>query len=198
MKIRRLRFAVALVGLALWGCAPASPAPDASAGQSSRPLAASALAPPRTPLTVDWQAARAATVTIPESLSPKIAAQLDGIGMPVLVPDDATLHEGAILTHGPTWYALSMHAEGLNVLVQGQNAALERPALAAELAKDPVVADGRIVSVSDAITTVSFRRYGVHYTLDVECARAGADPRCASPDHALELVDRLIVVGGAP
>jgi hypothetical protein len=46
-----------------------------------------------------------------------------------------------------------------------------------------------------AIWTASWVEDGVAYALDVECAAAGDDPRCASEAYLLTLVDDLAEVG---
>ena len=46
--------------------------------------------------------------------------------------------------------------------------------------------------------TVSWRAFNASYSLDIECAKPLADPRCTEDEFALQTVERLGVIGGQP
>jgi hypothetical protein len=131
----------------------------------------------------------APAVSLP--LSEAARSQLAAVKMPALLPRRPDLLGGVVVTSGPGWYAASMRADGVHVSIHGFARAHARP----ELLKELRVAGSPRVEVVDGIVSVSFERYGVGYTLDVECARVA---RCADASLALSIFRDLVVAGGAP
>jgi hypothetical protein len=135
-------------------------------------------------------------VPTPEmELDETLRARLQTVRVPVLLPRNPDRREDVFVTQGPTWASVSMKGDGLHLSVLARTRAEVRPRLAAEVP----ACDGECVRTarSHTITSVSFQRYGVSYLLNVECDRAGADPRCTSEAFALEVYEDLGLAGGA-
>jgi len=144
---------------------------------------------------IDWSAAREAAA--PEATPAQLAALVDAVPMPVLLPSDPDLLASAKITKGEGWYGASMKADGVHVALHGRSSAIRRPALRAELGSEGL-GQGPRVSRAHMITSVSFERFGVSYILDVECARPSQDARCSDGAFALSLQKSLAVAGGRP
>lgn len=172
----------------------AAPTPDEDALFEEQAKRAESL-PARLALTPDHAAV--ARDRAPARLTPKAQADVDALPLPVLLLDDPDFLAGFQLVSGPDWYTASAHHDGLHIAVRGVSFAFDRPEIAEELGKDfdPTALHA---SESDHIHTVAFMRYNLPYTLTLECAQPGNDPRCASPDHALSLARRLVLMGGQP
>jgi hypothetical protein len=124
-----------------------------------------------------------------------LLAKLDATPVPALVPDDPTLLEVAKATSGPHWYAVSMTTLERNVFITGTRLETVVPSIDAPPAKEGT-AFGR-VSRDRGIARLTFHRFGVAYTLEVECAAPRTDPKCTSDEYILSLAQALAVAGGA-
>ncbi len=210
MLIRSSALAPLLVGaLLVAGCTateppPAPPTPTQTATlQAADPDAifeeqakrAESL-PARRLVQIDWETAAAERNPSP-ALLPKDQARLDALRVPALLwSDDAFLASLQLVT-GDGWYAASGDSQGLHVAIHAETQEIQRPDLVEELGKE---ADPTALRISEShrIYTVAFTRYGVHYTLDVECAQPGGDARCDNPEHALKIAGQLALMGGRP
>lgn len=168
--------------LAVMGVAPAG----AAEGPADE-VARKALEAPARIVELRVEAAPAVTLPLPDEARARIAA----VKMPALLPRRPDLLAGVVVTSGPGWYAASMRGDGIHVSIHGFARAHARP----ELLKELRTAGSPRVEIVDGIVSVSFERYGVGYTLDVECAQVA---RCADAALALDLFGDLVVAGGAP
>jgi hypothetical protein len=150
------------------------------------------------PIAIDAAAAAADVSEVREITLPgAVQRDLAEADLPVLVPDVAGLDERVTLTRGPGWYAIAMHGDGLHVTVHGLAVAKDHPDLRPEQAAAGF-GDGTVrVARMHMIWSASFERYGVGYTVDLECARPGADARCAD-DRAVRALVGALVTAGAP
>ncbi len=162
-------------------------------------IKSSAQKPAQSDVKIDWDAMRADKTrdqahapSIPQALRDKIAA----VPMPVFLPRDQAMAQSAFLTKGTGWHALDMEADGLHLSLHGWSRAVHRPDLNHEIG-DQALPNYRSAH-SHKIWSISFTRYGASYTLDVECAKPGTDPRCATDKFALKVAHDLVLVGGAP
>lgn len=112
---------------------------------------------------------------------------------PMLVPRDLATWESVTHVGAADWRTLTFHGGGVMVVLTGRTTVVERPAINAEL--DGLSMYG-LHQVVDGIRTVTFERYGLPWSLDVECAQAG-DARCVEPAYADALVASLVRVGEA-
>jgi hypothetical protein len=177
------------------GSQTAQTSPQALEVEQERWLKSTAQSPRQVDQRVDWEAAQAAHQRL--DLAPALAGELDKVPAPVLLPAQARWRQEAQLTQGPGWHALALRGDGLHLSLHASTRAVQRPDILAELGKDGL-GDGPHVSQSHQIWSVSFRRFGVSYLLDVECLQPDKDPRCADDAQALTIYRDLVVAGGAP
>jgi hypothetical protein len=148
---------------------------------------------------IDWTDAASHPRADASSLSEEARAAVDAATLPVLLPRDASLLTGAVVTRGPTWYAASLHPAGHHITINGRKLAVHQPALANDVPEDERRQPGETtLSRTHGIVSVAFDAFGASYTLDVECEAPTSDERCTQDDYALSLVRDLGVAGGAP
>jgi len=148
---------------------------------------------------IDWSdvASHARADTAP--LSEEARAAVEAATLPVLLPRDAALLAGAVITGGPTWYAASLHPSGHHITINGRRVAVHQPALAADIPEDRRRQPGETsLSRAHGIVTVAFDAFGVSYSLEVECEAPTTDERCTGDEYGPSLVRGLGVAGGAP
>ncbi|MBU4433738.1 MAG: hypothetical protein KKC14_04895 [Alphaproteobacteria bacterium] len=161
--------------------------------------------PPRTTATprgkVDWQGAvgglrRSGGAS--EALATNLnKAQVDATRVPILLPNDPSLTAGARIYSFGDYYTITADAPGAGVSLSGTTAIINLPA-AKPLRIDPVGPEGLTVQRTVDGQLASFVRYGVLYTVEIRCDRAG-DARCADDNYVLGLVGKTttVVLGAA-
>jgi hypothetical protein len=116
--------------------------------------------------------------------------------VPVLAPAAADALETPTVVVGPEYYAISGHAHGATITIQGTRAQHEVQGIA------PIEGDHAIrrakgfVTVNEGIRVASWSENGASYSVDVECGDPMNDARCTSESFVLGLAERLAFVGG--
>jgi hypothetical protein len=85
--------------------------------------------------------------------------------------------------------------------VAGIRTVHEYPQIELDEAGDELLKLPYRISRTHQIVTLSFSRFGVGYTIDVECARPMEDTRCTEDGYVKKLYESLAVLesqGGAP
>jgi hypothetical protein len=148
---------------------------------------------------IDWSDAATHPRADVSTLSAEARAAIAGVTLPVLLPRDAALLAGAVITRGPTWYAASLHPSGHHVSIHGTKLEVHHPALVDSIPEERRPRPGQTtLSRTHGIVSVAFQAFGASYTLDVECDAPESDVRCTEDAYALALVEGLGVAGGAP
>ena len=86
--------------------------------------------------------------------------------------------------------------------IHGSHRAFVRPELVAEQRAAGMLDLGGTtstprVSMMHDIYSLSFERFGVSYSVDLQCA-SHTDPRCADAGYLMTVFDSLVVAGGRP
>ena len=116
--------------------------------------------------------------------------------VPVLAPSaDLHLEAPTVVVEGE-YYAISAHAPGVSIHVQGTRVAHRYEHIAPNPGNRPIRGGRGFVTVNEGIRSVSFVENGAAYTVDVECA-SFQDARCADDRFVVEVADGLAYVGGA-
>ena len=115
---------------------------------------------------------------------------------PVLIVDRPELTEGAHIIGGPDWWTVGMpHEDGsFRVHIEANLLEREYPDLRAELEEAGYDPAGPNLSASHNVWTVHFQRFGVSYSMDVECSRPVVDERCNDETFLMELYEDLAVL----
>lgn len=188
-------------------CSQSGPEASPHEGRPSKPAAASpraaALARGRTvsDRNVAWPSPATVDVEAASALSP---VDRDAVGrstIPVLLPRGRELLGGARVVVKPAFYAASIEGagvlDGVHLSISATKTTHRHAALRAE--KKASVRDGKPAWVleNEGIWSVTWEENGLSYVADLECARPGEDPRCASSEAVLAVVDGLVFVGGS-
>ncbi len=144
------------------------------------------------------EAVEAPTAEVPRIPSLVLGAhsreQVDRSAVPVLLPNRTGLLESVRVITSAHWYSASMREQGLNVVITGNRKAVVWPHLEREhpngLAAYQTAAHG--------IRTVSFKRFGVAYSLHIECDAVENDERCREPAFLWTLHRTLAVAEVSP
>ena len=157
--------------------------------------------PPRPRGRVDWQGAIGGlrqSGGASDSLSTNLdKAEVDATKVPILLPNDAKLTAGARIYSFGDYYTITADAPGAGISLSGTTAILPVPG-GKPLKIEPVGPEGLTVQRTVDGQLASFTRYGVLYTVEVRCEKAG-DPRCADENYVLGLVGKTttVVLGAA-
>jgi hypothetical protein len=157
--------------------------------------------PPRPRGRVDWQGAVGGlrqSGGSSDSLSTNLdRAEVDATKVPILLPTDAKIMAGARIYSFGDYYTITADAPGAGISLSGTTAIIPLPA-SKPLKIDPVGPEGLTVQRTVDGQLASFTRYGVLYTVEVRCEKAG-DLRCADDNYVLGLVGKTttVVLGAA-
>lgn len=152
-------------------------------------------APITVQLPIDWVAALAERQTV--ALPPAARAKVAAARQPVLLPSIAGLTAQTFVVLGDGWHTAALDADGVHLEIQGSARATIRADLAAEQAAAGMGTGAPRIARIHHVYTLSFERFGVAYSLDLECA-SHTDPRCADAGWLMTVYDSLVVAGGRP
>lgn len=142
-------------------------------------------------------------ITWPASVDTSAVAQLGDENaklvarspVPVLVPSSRV--DEPVLMVDAEYYAFSAKLErGAHLAIQGNRKAYRYGDI------KPVKGDRKLrggdgfIGMNEGIRTASFNENGAAYSVDVECSDH-ADERCAKEDFIVDVVNRLVYVGGS-
>ncbi len=153
-------------------------------------------------LRVSWPDRSTVDAAVVASLSEDARVRVARSTVPVMLPADLDLTRAARVVDKPQFTTAAFSdretGKGVSVFVSATKVAHRyghiRPAERASQVRGGKPA---WVLENESIWSVSWDEHGVSYVLEVECARPSEDPRCASPDFALSLVESLRFVGGS-
>lgn len=143
---------------------------------------------------VDWVAAGQEPKLDLSRLPEAERSKLTDVDLPALIPDVDFL-SSAFIVAGPHWYSARMKAADHSIYIQGNRAAFQHDFGLTDEQKKSV--ENFTVYRTHAIPTLAFNRFGVAYTIDVECMRPLEDRRCTDDDYVLSIAEGLQLAGGA-
>ena len=156
-------------------------------------------------LQIDWTAAHRAA-----QVQPRISGitlkfvnlnrkTIDELRLPLLIPSDSDLASVLRLFAHRDTYTVSAKLPKLAFTLTGSRHAFRLPPAAVRGLppgglKSRLPTDGILVEVTDSGIDVSHTRFGVNYSISLECADGPRDRRCADATYARGLISRLTVV----
>lgn len=158
-------------------------------------MACACATPPRDDLNETVRAARLALSADGTRNESDLRELLQRAPVPVLAPGDRTLQRPT-LSVGREFAALTGRDGDATLHVQGTRAMQRHPSIQPLKGTHPIRGSMGFVSVNEAIRTASWIENEVAYAVDLECATAD-DRRCQDDRYLLDLVEHLVVVGGA-
>jgi len=156
------------------------------------------------PAQIDWTSARRAEqqpvrTEVSKRFIEANRKAIDQVQLPVLLPSDPDLHEGLRFFPNRELYVLSSKSTNLAFTLSGSARAFHLPeGMAKTLSpqgglKSRIPADGILIEQTESGIDASFTRYGVPYSISVECAGGAKDPRCADGAYIRGLIARMAV-----
>jgi hypothetical protein len=121
--------------------------------------------------------------------------------VPVLLPKRDGLLARAVVMPSAHYTAVSIPAEdpdhGVTVSLQANRIAHRYAEVPPALGRDVVRGHDAWITQNEGIWSASWTEHGVSYVLELECARPGDDPRCASDATLRALAEELVFIGGS-
>ncbi len=132
----------------------------------------------------------------PGLLSESQQATVDGIDVPVLLPNRVQLLKSMILVPEKYWYAASIDQGEHSIFIEGSAKEAEPPGLGSD--NLPLYGDyQRSAEQREGIMELDFTAFGIAYTVHVECSDWQHDPRCTEKTYILGIADDLVMAGGS-
>jgi len=200
-KVKLALMVVASLGLTTTACDPSNGEVDGAVGSRNasavgelratpKPRRGKLIRPEVVARTVQWEELAAVQTASIDRLDHR---QLDTSPVPVLVPPQ--FDEGATLTTGESWYALSARHDGVEISLQGSAQGRLIPGIRAHQPTHTIRDNPGFVTRNEGIWSVSWTENGAAYSLEVGCADPFA-PECDDEVFALGWVDQLVLGGG--
>lgn len=151
---------------------------------------------------VVWPDRSAIDGAVASRLSPAATEAIARAPVPVFVPRGGGLAERALLVVRDNFYAASItgaeDSEGVTISVSASRV-VHRYRGTPIVKGTSRVRDDRpaFVTQNERIWSVTFEEHGVHYVVEVECARPSEDVRCSDGVFATKVADELVFVGGS-
>ncbi len=168
------------LGATLTGCEASEPTPPPTTRQT---VALEVAWPEETDLDRDGFAA----------LSSRSQAAVLRSEIPVLVPTDAI--ESAIVMARPAWTAVSARRDGLTISLHATRVEHAYAGIAPAKGPHTVRDQPAFITQNEGIWSVSWKEYGAHYALEVECDDP-SEARCVDDGQVRALAKTLRYVGG--
>lgn len=127
-----------------------------------------------------------------EALSPDAQRAIESSRLPILLPENPALLASVLVTTGPHFVAWAAQGDGVHVSLHGTDHRW-RVGTEAPPAPEPDQVRGMraVVSQNEGIQTATWDEGGVAWALDLECAQAYRDARCAEPSYVRALAETL-------
>ena len=191
-------FAAGVAGIAL------------AASAQQRPIFTAARSPAAPgqsqPLAVDWkgasQQARGALNQRGQRANIKVIAanraKIDTVAIPVLLPGDPDLAANLRFFPNGAFYTASSSSNGMSFVITGSGRGFPLGArtvrgLPGGDLKSRIPADGILIAQTEAGLDASFSRFGVSYSISLECA-SRTDTRCTDEGYVRGVIARMTVV----
>ncbi|MFT6398071.1 MAG: hypothetical protein ACJAYU_002826 [Bradymonadia bacterium] len=145
---------------------------------------------------VDWQAASLHAGVPLSTIGSEFQSAVAESAVPVLIPSNATFVASTSVYTGEDWVSTHHRGQGVSIEVFGTRRAFSHPEV--EVHELERIAEGRpLITRSEGVPFISFKRFGVSYQVSIECESGPADSKCTEFDYLRQVYDSLVVVGGA-
>lgn len=190
--------AAALFAAACGGASTPDPEPEGRALESdaTEPQRGDIIGGERIARTVQWPRVENVDLPVRDALGSDNLAAVDVAPVPALAPANSEWLDGATVTTGEHFYALSAQLRGQTLYIQGSDQARVYPSIRGATPTEPLRSTLGFVSQNEGIWTADFIENGVAYTVELECSDAEM-VACQSDVSIRDLADSLVLVGGA-
>jgi hypothetical protein len=158
------------------------------------------------PLAIDWNAARQAAAAPPNQarltgargFTDAYRPDIDSLYLPLLLPGDPGLLDGArLFVHGD-FFTLSLFDHGMSLVLTGHARAFPLSDGAASMLPKGglaavIPADGVVIEPGEAGLDADFQRFGAVYGVSLQCDDLDQDSRCRDEGYVRSLISGLAV-----
>ena len=131
----------------------------------------------------------------------RLKERLSAVQLPVYLPRAELNYQETNLVAKADFYDVSVRIEGVTLLISGDRYLQILPpelaqALSGLQSTDQGEKETADFTRAEKMVEVNFSRFGVHYTVTVECDAPDTDPRCTQMDFARQVYQSLVLVRG--
>ena len=147
-------------------------------------------------LPVQWPAKTNHQQKIEKSYPLKLKEKIKKVKLPVLLPKAYIFNSKMSIVADKNYYATTIFLKGANLMVSGDKS------YQLEMRDIDVKSQKMLKRVkqeftrSEGMMTTDFSRYGVNYSMTLECDNFNQDKRCANSDFLKKAFRDLVLVGG--
>ncbi len=152
-------------------------------------------------LEVDWSALNKQRVKVAARSVPLPGVLSEGIRevrLPVLLPRSHTHDEKMSVVADTNFYSITLFLREAVLIVTGDRLYQQTMPSDSELEVVLPSQGGASFTNDEGMIAADFNRYGVNYSLQLECQKPKVDARCLNNSLIRQLFSELVVVGGRP
>jgi len=126
----------------------------------------------------------------------QIKKSINSITLPVLLPKYYLNREDIQIVNTPNFYTATIPLKGARVMILGDRTYQRKIKTKDKNLLKRVKSLSNRFNIDEGIVAIYFTRYGVNYSLSIECNNPKSDSRCKSKDFLEKVYNSLVVVGG--
>ena len=152
-------------------------------------------------LDIEWPTATKSRGSVAARKAPYPDVLQNGVRnvrLPVLLPASLAYDKKMSIVSDQFFYTVTFVQPGATVMITGDRLYQQTIPSGSDLEAQLKSTAGVMFSHDEGMMTADFNRYGVNYTLQVECAKPATDIRCTQENFIRKLYGELDVVGGRP
>ncbi len=147
-------------------------------------------------LPVEWPTKTNLQQKIEKSYPAELKKKIKKVELPVLLPKAYIFNQKMSIVAEKNYYAITIFFKGANLMVSGDRSyQLEMRDIDVKSQKMLKRVKQEFIR-SEGMIVTDFSRYGVSYSMQLECDNFEEDKRCANDKFLRKLYRELVIVGG--
>jgi len=147
-------------------------------------------------LSVKWPEKNRVQQKIEQEIPLILKQKINEVTFPVLLPKSYLLNQKMSIVAEENYYAITIFFKGANLMISGDRSyQLEMKEIDKKSQKMLKQSRQEFIHAEGMMIT-DFNRYGVSYSMQLECDRFEQDKRCANNEFLRKLYRELVMVGG--
>ncbi len=147
-------------------------------------------------LSVKWPKKNSVQQKIEQETPSALQKKIEEVTLPVLLPKSYLRNQKMSIVVEKNYYAITIFFKGANLMISGDRSYqleirdidMKSQKMLKRVKQEFVHSEGMIIA--------DFSRYGVSYSMQVECDRIEEDKRCVKDEFLRKLYRELVIVGG--
>ena len=147
-------------------------------------------------LSVKWPKKNSVQQKIEQETPSALRKKIEEVTLPVLLPKSYLRNQKMSIVAEKNYYAITIFFKGANLMVSGDRSyQLEMRDIDVKSQKMLKRVKQEFIR-SEGMIVTDFSRYGVSYSMQLECDRFEEDKRCVNDNFLRKLYRELVIVGG--